>query len=204
MITIKFALILLFQYFVPLLCSYVNYIYSAMRTNDTVYTVLCGKISHYKRSGAMYSSKQTLLTIWTICQARFLRKLAPSYKQLRLLWPSGAWNSQGNALINGFQQNSTAQTELHRLSTFVSHVVSLCHQWHINSLWACDAIWQNRSGSTFAQVMAGRLTAPNYYQWMPKQLFCAMREKIILLELLPYIPGTSELRIVNSIDNIES
>ena len=32
-----------------------------------------------------------------------------------------------------------------------------------NSLWPSDAIWRQRSGSTFAQVMACCLTAPSHY-----------------------------------------
>ena len=35
-------------------------------------------------------------------------------------------------------------------------------QW-VNSLWPSDAIWQQRSGSTLAQVMACCLTAPSHY-----------------------------------------
>ena len=33
----------------------------------------------------------------------------------------------------------------------------------IDSLWSSDAIWQHRSGSTLAQVMACCLTAPSHY-----------------------------------------
>ena len=33
----------------------------------------------------------------------------------------------------------------------------------VNSLWPGDAIWQDRSGSTLAQVMACCLTAPSHY-----------------------------------------
>ena len=38
-------------------------------------------------------------------------------------------------------------------------------QWkrNVNSLWPSDAIWQQRSGSTLAQVMACCLTAPSHY-----------------------------------------
>ena len=34
---------------------------------------------------------------------------------------------------------------------------------HINSLWPTDTIWQHRSRSTLAQVMACCLTAPSHY-----------------------------------------
>ena len=42
---------------------------------------------------------------------------------------------------------------------------SCCHimEHNINSLWLSDAIWQHRSGSTVAQVMACCLTAPSHY-----------------------------------------
>ena len=33
----------------------------------------------------------------------------------------------------------------------------------INSLWPCDAMWRQRTGSTLAQVMACCLTAPSHY-----------------------------------------
>ena len=33
----------------------------------------------------------------------------------------------------------------------------------LNSLWPSDAIWRQRSGSTFAQVMACYLMAPSHY-----------------------------------------
>ena len=35
-------------------------------------------------------------------------------------------------------------------------------QW-VNSLWPSDAMWQQRTGSTLAQVMACCLTAPSHY-----------------------------------------
>ena len=34
---------------------------------------------------------------------------------------------------------------------------------YINTLWPNDTIWQQRSGSTLAQVMACSLTAPSHY-----------------------------------------
>ena len=69
----------------------------------------------------------------------------------------------------------------------------------INSLWPGDAIWQHRSASALAQVMACCLTAPSHYlnqcwlflrfcdihlqansQQVHKLLFCIMGLKIIL------------------------
>ena len=52
--------------------------------------------------------------------------------------------------------------------------------WLLISLWPSDAIWQQRSGSTLAQVMACCLTAPSHYlnqcwhiiskvQWHPSE-----------------------------------
>ena len=38
----------------------------------------------------------------------------------------------------------------------------IVRQW-VNSLWPSDAIWQQRPGSTLAQVMACCLTAPSHY-----------------------------------------
>ena len=47
----------------------------------------------------------------------------------------------------------------------VFHVYNakLCSFLLFNSLWPSDAIWQQRSGSTLAQVMAYCLTAPSHY-----------------------------------------
>ena len=42
--------------------------------------------------------------------------------------------------------------------------------WPFNWLWPNDTIWQHRSGSTLAQVMACGLTAPSHYlnqYWLP-------------------------------------
>ena len=79
---------------------------------------------------------------------------------------------------------------------------------------ASDTIWQHRSWSTLAQVMACCLqhqaitwtnvdfwsvrflgTHPRAIsKWVPKLLFVVMSLKIILLKLLPYLPGTNELK----------
>ena len=47
----------------------------------------------------------------------------------------------------------------------VSLVVFLFHRnlYSTNSLWPSDIIWQHRSGSALAQVMASCLTAPSNY-----------------------------------------
>ena len=49
----------------------------------------------------------------------------------------------------------------------LSHSSTLKHcrffRFTLNSLWPSDAIWQHRSGSTLAQVMACCLTAPSHY-----------------------------------------
>ena len=78
----------------------------------------------------------------------------------------------------------------------------------VNSLWPNDAIWQYKSVSTLAQVMACCLTAPSHYlcqcwllisdlcgihlraisQRVAKLLCCIMCLKIILLTLLLYLP----------------
>ena len=43
------------------------------------------------------------------------------------------------------------------------YVILKQHWSQFNSLWPSDSIWQQRSGSTLAQVMAWCLTAPSHY-----------------------------------------
>ena len=81
----------------------------------------------------------------------------------------------------------------------------------LDSLWPNDALWRHRSVSTCAQAMACCLTAPIQYmnQCWPiisevlghspvtlgvwKLLFCRTNLKILLLKLLPHLPGSNEL-----------
>ena len=84
----------------------------------------------------------------------------------------------------------------------------------INSLRPSDAIWHHRSGSTWAQVMAGCLMASSHNlnqcwfliskrssgihlraisQGVPMVLFCIMSLKIIFLRLQPHFLGANEL-----------
>ena len=51
--------------------------------------------------------------------------------------------------------------ELEKCVITASHCLS--YLTTLNSLWPIDAIWQHRSGSTLAQVMACCLTASNHY-----------------------------------------
>ena len=86
----------------------------------------------------------------------------------------------------------------------------------INSLWPSDTIWQHRSGSTLAQVMACCLTAPNHYlnqcwriisevQWrdihiraisqeMPQPSLTKICLKITCLKFHSNFPGGNELK----------
>ena len=82
----------------------------------------------------------------------------------------------------------------------------------VKSLWSSDAIWWYKSGSAFPQVMACCLMVPSHYlnqdlpsnvfcgihlraisQWVPKLQFCVISFKIVLVKLLPHLPGTCEL-----------
>ena len=84
----------------------------------------------------------------------------------------------------------------------------------INLFWPCDAIWRHRSGSTLAKVMACCLMAPSHHLnqcgflisevlWhSPDSNFTASAQaksnlyhefEIILLKLLPHLPGANEL-----------
>ena len=89
----------------------------------------------------------------------------------------------------------------------------ICGSRHLNSSRSSDAIWQHRSGSTLAQVMACCLTAPSHYlnqrwfivsevlwhapernsQWSTKLIFCIVSWKIIMLKLLSHAGGANEL-----------
>ena len=93
---------------------------------------------------------------------------------------------------------------------------------HLNkealSLWPSEAIWPHRSGSTLAQIMACRLTAPSHYLHqcriiigevlrnsheincaeMLKVPFLSMGLKVINLKLQPHISGASEIMQLQS------
>ena len=56
----------------------------------------------------------------------------------------------------------------------------------VNSLRPCDAIWQHRSGSTLAQVMACCLTAPSHYLnrcWLISKVYSGIHLRTISLEI---------------------
>ena len=99
-------------------------------------------------------------------------------------------------------------------SVWINSIKSYLTHWFVNTLWPCDTIWWQRSGSALAKLMAFCLMAPSHYlsqcwlpiqsllrfcgihpraisQWVPKLLYCIW--KIILLKLLPPLPGASEL-----------
>ena len=77
---------------------------------------------------------------------------------------------------------------------------------YINSLWLSDTIWWHRSGSTVVQVMTCYL---NHFsllisevQWHSPEtnstertqtILCVISLEIILLKLLPHLPGAHEL-----------
>ena len=91
-------------------------------------------------------------------------------------------------------------------------------QW-INSLWPSEAIWQQSSGSTLAQVMACYLTAPSHYLhqcWkiiskvQPVTFICVQFHKrylswqslknnlkITYLKFYSNLPGTNELMSIS-------
>ena len=53
-------------------------------------------------------------------------------------------------------------TQVTACCSVASHYLNQC--WHsVNSSWPSDPIWQHRSGSTLAQVMACCLMAPSHY-----------------------------------------
>ena len=87
----------------------------------------------------------------------------------------------------------------------------------INSLWPSDTIWQQRSGSTLAQVMACCLAAPSHYlnqcwlmikssdvhisaisQAMPQPSIIQIHLKITYIKFHSNFPGASEMIIIYS------
>ena len=76
------------------------------------------------------------------------RSLLP-YGVTRPQWVKSA-NSVGSIIEAHHKFKFCGSTGTHRICT-------------LNSLWPSDAIWQQRSGSTLAQVMACCLTAPSHY-----------------------------------------
>ena len=76
-----------------------------------------------------------------------------------------------------------------RMCSLVNYSIMYIFQltWTINSLWPSGAIWQHRSGSTLAQVMACCLMAPSYYLnqcWLIINAFCCIHLRT-LSHLLP-------------------
>ena len=61
----------------------------------------------------------------------------------------------------------------------------------INPLWPSDAIWQPRSGSTLAEVIACCLTAPSYYLQanadLSPNVFCGFHLRVISQGLMKLI-----------------
>ena len=90
-------------------------------------------------------------------------------------------------------------------------------QW-VNSMGPSDAIWQQKSGSTLAQVMACCLTAPSHYlnqcwliisevsdihiraisQEMPQPSITKICFKITCLKFYSNFPGANELNYINT------
>ena len=84
---------------------------------------------------------------------------------------------------------------------------------HVNSLWASDAIWWHRSGSTLVQVKARCLTAQRHYlnqcqlvisevQWhsyegekISRLSITKFSLEITYLRFHPNVPGTNELNL---------
>ena len=67
---------------------------------------------------------------------------------------------------------------------FVGHC--LIYIW-LNSLWPSDAIWQHRSASTLAHIMACCLTAPSQYRkqfWLIINGVCSIYLEVISQEVL--------------------
>ena len=72
------------------------------------------------------------------------------------------------------------------------------------SLWPCDVIWWQRSGSTLVQAMACCLMAPSHYlnqcwllisEVLSKLIFCVMSVKMVHLKLLPNFSG--DIDVIN-------
>ena len=103
-----------------------------------------------------HRSRSTLAQIMACCQ------MAPSHylNQCWLIIKGVLWHSP--------ESNFTVSVQAIVLglwgwkSYFKIIVTTLIGQW-VNSLWPSDAVWQQRPGSTLAQVMACCLTAPSHY-----------------------------------------
>ena len=115
------------------------------------------------------------------------------------------WNLNWNSKCKHFHSENIFQNVFGKMAAI------LCGLQKVNSSWPIDAIWQHRSGSTLAQVMAWCLMAPSHYlnqcwfiisevlwhspggNFMLKIPILNMSLKITNLRLQPHIPGTNEL-----------
>ena len=94
-------------------------------------------------------------------------------------------------------------------SVFISSTCA-CMQLFLlsfNSFWPSDAIWQYRSGSTLAQVIACCLTTPSYYVDLSSKVLCGSWDNFTkayelnpwhlledhTLKSRPHLPGSKEL-----------
>ena len=75
----------------------------------------------------------------------------------------------------------------------------LCGSQWVNSLWPSDAIWQHRSGSTLAQVMACCLMAPSHYlnQFWSLVTYCGIHLRAVSQEILKIPIMDMSLKITN-------
>ena len=145
-----------------------------------------------------YGKGNLILTHWGqathICISKFTiigsgNGLSPGRRQA-IIW--------SNARILLIQTSGTNFSEI-----FIKIDAFSFKKMHFNSLGPGDAIWQQRSGSPLAQVMAWCLTAPTHYlnqcwliirkvEW--HSLITEIIWKIKYLKYHSNFPGTNELK----------
>ena len=100
---------------------------------------------------------------------------------IKYLIQVGQANATENRVLTHCRKTSSCWDLWSRQCIYFVHTMG-----YINPLWPSDPIWQPRSGSTLAQVMACCLTAPSHYlnqcwpiinkvQWHPSE--CNFRKK---------------------------
>ena len=149
------------------------------------------------------------LEIWNRPQNHFLNENICSLGYCICWIVCWHWSRQWLATEeeNLFHSRNTYENVVYRM------VANLFRLQCVNSLWPSNVIWWHRSWSTVAAAMACCHQAPSHYlnqcwllisedlwhsperpvpQQVPQVLFWRMSLNILLLKLLPHLPGTNQ------------
>ena len=131
-----------------------------------------------KKSASMFPSTLNIMDNMNI-EIWWLDKLWEKKSVLIHLYCLNLWHQMASWILVNIGSGNGLLPDWYQVITQTSAFILLINWTHgkkkckmsailfrflyFNSLWPSDAIWQHRSGSTLAQVMACCLTAPSHY-----------------------------------------